>query len=319
MDASPRPLPLTAPRLLEAPGLSTLLRSGDFGEWDALVASTLGHHRSRLLPGSGPFDALMRGGSVDEFQVLLIQGRGQVELLREQSGHAVLWLPLQGLTQERINGTDYLAEPGMALLFQPGDVMQGCTSEAMCGISILIPERYLQGIGASSPLMDRGPMQRQLINAAHQLTEAAAWQPRGASHSAAGLVEALHQWCNPLQAGEQAERLRSRRRRDTVAQACQWISAHLSERFTVVELSQAMGVSTRALQYAFQDELGHTPMAEAKRLRLRQLRHLLQQPELQHQSIAALMEASGLLAGGATAADYRHWCGESPRQTRQRT
>jgi AraC-like DNA-binding protein len=282
------------------------------------VASTLGHHRSRLLPGSGPFDALMRGGAVDEFQVLVIQGRGQVELRREQCGHGVLWLPLQGLTQERINGIDYLAEPGMALLFQPGDAMQGCTSEAMHGISILIPERYLQGNAAPSPLLDRGPMQRQLINAALHLSEAAAWQPRGASHSAAVLVEALHQWRNPLQAGESGERLQSRRRRDTVAQACQWISAHLSERFSVVELSQAMGVSTRTLQYAFQNELGHTPMAEAKRLRMRQLRHLLQQPELQEQSIAALMESSGLLACGATAADYRHWSGESPRQTRQR-
>lgn len=282
------------------------------------MASTLGHHRSRLLPGSGPFDALMRCGAVDDFQVLVIQGRGQVELLREQCSQGVLWLPLQGLTHELINGTEYLAEPGMALLFQPGDVMQGCTSEAMCGISILIPERYLQGIAAPSPLLDRGPLQRQLINAALQLSDVAAWQPRGASHSAAGLVEALHQWCNPLQSGEPAERLQCRRRRHTVAQACQWISAHLSERFSVVELSQAMGVSTRTLQYAFQDELGHTPMAEAKRLRLRQLRHLLEQPELQDQSIAALMEASGLLACGATAADYRHWCGESPRQTRQR-
>jgi AraC family ethanolamine operon transcriptional activator len=93
---------------------------------------------------------------------------------------------------------------------------------------------------------------------------------------------------------------------------------HLSDRFGVVELSSAVGVSTRTLQYAFQEELGHTPMAEAKRLRLRELRQLLKQPDLQLCSIAALMEASGLLACGATAADYRQWCGESPRQTRQR-
>jgi hypothetical protein len=28
------------------------------------------------------------------------------------------------------------------------------------------------------------------------------------------------------------------------------------------------------------------------------------------------MAASGLIASGVTSADYRHWCGESPRQTR---
>jgi AraC family ethanolamine operon transcriptional activator len=258
----------------------------------------------------------MRGGAVDEFQVLLIQGCGQVELRREQCGHGVLWLPLQGLTKEIINGDEHLAEPGTGLLFQPGDAMQGWTSEAMQGISILIPEHYLQGIGAPSPLIDRGQLQRRLINAAHQLIEAAAWQPRGTCHSAAVLVDVLHLWCNPLQPGEQVDRLNARR--DTVDQACQWISTHLNKRFTVVELSKAMGVSTRTLQYAFQEELGHTPMAEAKRMRFRQLRHLLQQPDLQQQSIAALMEAAGLLACGATAADYRHWCGESPRQTRQK-
>jgi AraC family ethanolamine operon transcriptional activator len=95
------------------------------------------------------------------------------------------------------------------------------------------------------------------------------------------------------------------------------MSVHLSERFSVRDLSQAIGVSVRTLQYAFQQEPGQTPMGEAKRLRLRQLRRQLQDPSLQGQSIAALMEASGLLACGATAADYRRWCGETPRQTRQ--
>jgi AraC-like DNA-binding protein len=311
----PSPLPLTASRLRDAPGLHTLLRSDDFGEWDAMVASTLGHHRSRLLPGSEPFDALMLCGAVDEFQVLLIQGQGQVELVREQIGCGVLWLPLQGLTQEVINGVEYLAEPGHALLFQPGDAMQGTTSESMLGLSILIPERHLQGDGPPTPHMDRGPEQRQLIDAAYQLAEAAACQIQGATHTAALLVDALHQCCS---ARQPADRLQSRRRRNTVAQACQWMSDHLSDRFSVDELSSAVGVSTRTLQYAFQEELGHTPMAEAKRLRLRELRQLLMQPDLQLCSIAALMEASGLLACGATAADYRHWCGESPRQTRQR-
>lgn len=303
---------------MDAPGLSTILCTGDFGEWDVLVANTLGHHRSRLRSGSGPFKARIQTAAVEEFQMLLIEGQGQVELLREQCGHGVLWMPLRGATQEIINGCETLAEPGMGLLFQPGDAMQGSTSEELLGVSILIPERHLLGSGATSPLLARGPLQRQLIDAAHQVCAAAAWQPPGSCHSAAALVEALHQWCHPVHAVSKLERSSARRRRDTVAQACQWISDHLSERFSVVELSKAMGVSVRSLQYAFQQELGHTPMAEAKRLRLRHLRYLLQQPNLQRQSIAALMEASGLLAGGATAADYRRWCGESPRQTRRR-
>lgn len=54
--------------------------------------------------------------------------------LREQWGHSVLWLPLRGLSEERINGSPWLAEPGMGLLFQPGDRMQGETSEEIEGV-----------------------------------------------------------------------------------------------------------------------------------------------------------------------------------------
>ncbi|MFM8525394.1 MAG: hypothetical protein ACKOCM_07215 [Cyanobacteriota bacterium] len=51
-------------------------------------------------------------------------------------------------------------------------------------------------------------------------------------------------------------------------------------------------------------------------LRLLWLRESLQNPQTQALTIAALMEASGLLACAATAVDYRQWCGESPRRTR---
>jgi len=79
------------------PGLQTLLKTTDFGEWDHAVSNSLGHHRSRLLPQSPPFAAQMRSGAVEEVKVLLLQGSGQVELLREQAGHD---LPMvRGVTQ----------------------------------------------------------------------------------------------------------------------------------------------------------------------------------------------------------------------------
>lgn len=92
----------------------------------------------------------------------------------------------------------------------------------------------------------------------------------------------------------------------------------LDQRFGVVELSGALEVSTRQLQYSFLQELGRSPMAEAKRLRLQQLRRLLLDREQDQRSIAELMVASGLIASGVTSADYRRWCGESPRRTRLR-
>jgi transcriptional regulator GlxA family with amidase domain len=92
----------------------------------------------------------------------------------------------------------------------------------------------------------------------------------------------------------------------------------LSGRFSLLELSAALQVSPRQLQYSFQEELGRSPMAEAKRLRLQRLRRLLLDPEHSAASVAELMAAAGLIASGVTSADYRRWCGESPRRTRLR-
>lgn len=309
-------------QLLDGPGLRTLLQTEDFGQWEGVLGQTLGYHRSRLLPGSVPFEAHIRAGAVEEFTVLHLQGLGQVELLREQCGHGVLWLPLQGLSHEVINGEELLAEPGMGLLFRPGDHMRGSTSDAITGISIVVPESCLPSDatpinGARSPLLHRGSSARRLIDAAWRLAGSAARPTAGARFAAEALADALQQWgepSDPLDAGISAER-----RRRTVAEACQWMEEHLAERFSASELSRVSNVSVRTLQYSFQQELGCTPMAQAKRLRLRHLRQLLQKPDLAVRSIAELMEASGLLACGVTAADYRQWCGETPRRTRQRS
>jgi len=103
-----------------------------------------------------------------------------------------------------------------------------------------------------------------------------------------------------------------------VADARVWMEQRLAERFSLAELSAAMGRSPRQLQYSFLQEVGHSPMAEAKRLRLRRLRALLQDRAWSQRSVAELMAASGLIASGVTAADYRRWCGERPRDTRRR-
>ncbi len=90
----------------------------------------------------------------------------------------------------------------------------------------------------------------------------------------------------------------------------------LAERFSVVELSAALNVSVRTMQTSFLTELGCSPMAELKRMRLDQLRQLLLDVELHQHSVAELMTQAGLLACGTTSADYQRWCGELPRVTR---
>lgn len=78
---------------------------------------------------------------------------------------------------------------------------------------------------------------------------------------------------------------------------------HLGDRFSLQELSVALGTPARTLQASFQQELGCTSMAQAKRPRLRRLRKLLLDHDQATSSISDLMATSSLLACGATAAD----------------
>jgi AraC-like DNA-binding protein len=311
-----RPEPLQ--RQLLAAGLATVLDTDDFGCWEAAVATTLGHHRSDLLGPSQPFAARFRLGQLGSFGILHLTGRGRVRLLREQRQGSVLWLPLRGMGQERINGGDWLAEPGTGLLVHPGDSLLGDTSEELEGLSILIPDTLaIRPAAAGTPLRAAGPLSQRVLASARQLAAAAAGRPAGAEHAADQFHQDLLRWSESQQQPAPRERITARRRRDMVEEARRWMGSRLPERFGLGELSAALQVSPRQLQYSFLEELGRSPMAEAKRLRLRRLRGLLLDPDEDSRSVAELMAASGLLASGATAADYRRWCGESPRSTRR--
>lgn len=302
---------------LQENGLATVLDTADFDCWAAAVASNLGHHSSALLTPGQPFQARFRVGGVGGYRVLHLQGRGRLRLSREQRDNSVLWLPLRGITQERVNGQPWLAEPGTGLLFHPGDALEGETSEELEGLSILIPpELHRQPERPGPPLLAAGPLQQRVLASARTLAAAAASQPAGAVHAADQLTEALRAWTAGREQPDRRERVTARRRRDSVEKARQWMMPRLGERFGVVELSTAVEVSPRQLQYNFLQELGRSPMAEAKRLRLLRLRALLLDREQDLRSVAELMVAAGLIASGVTSADYRRWWGESPRRTR---
>ena len=300
-------------------GLATVLDTTDFGCWEAAVVSSLGSHRSELLEPRQPFQARFRAGRIGSYGVLHMEGRGRLRLCREQRECSVLWVPLRGMIREHVNGQPWLVEPGTGLLFHPGDVMEGETSEELEGLSILIPpELHGRPERPGSPLLAAGTLQQEVVASARLLATAAAEQPPGAEHAADRFTEALRAWTAWQEQPDRRERITTVRRRESVERARQWMASRLRERFSLQELSQAVGLSPRQLQYNVLQELGRSPMAEAKRLRLQRLRTLLLDPALDHRGVAELMEAAGLLASGVTAADYRRWCGESPRYTRLR-
>jgi len=311
-------LPALLPPRFKAPGLKPLLDTSDFDAWSAAVGANLGDHRSDLLSSAKTFRSRMAVAQSESLQLLHLEGHGAVQLNRVQGEEtAVLWLPLQGYSEEQINGMTVLAEPGMALLLRPGDVLKGRTSRHLEGLSILVPSERLAK--ALPRLLDVGPHNRALIAAAHRFADAIASGAEQGLVGAHGLLDQLERWQLAVLGmhGGQRERITAVRRRTYVAEASAWIVRNLARSFDVSQVAAAINVSVRTLQYACLEETGQSPMAMAKRLRLRQLRSLLQDSDRLEQPISELMEAAGLLACGATAADYRSYCGETPRQTRQ--
>jgi AraC-like DNA-binding protein len=302
---------------LRGAGLAPVLATRDFAEWEEATNRALGHHRSRLVGQAKGFEAHYRIGWAGPLQVLHIRGRGEVELDRTQHSNVVLWLPLHGLSEECINGSPHSAESGMALLFRPGDEMRGRSSQELEGISVLIPETELPGGGPS--LLQRGPRAREVVDRALELAQATAWGRPGVEHGALCIVEALQAWQQEQSDPEKEwrERPGAARARTLVNEGLEWMQAHLSEPFTVTELAAELSSSVRALQYAFQQELGHSPLAEARRQRLRLLRERLLDPKESHVPIGVMMGGCGLLAAGSVAREYRQLWGELPRQTRQ--
>lgn len=311
------------PPLLHGKGLTPLLDSQDFDHWQTIVGCTLGHHRSRLIGSGWPFRARLSCGQAGPFQLVHLCGQGALELERTQpQTHGVFWLPCQGFADERINGEPLRAEPGQALLMRPGDELLGTTTPRLEGVSILVPPEHLQP--RLPALIGRFSHDQALIKAAQQLVAVAVGcgpgGPGGPGKplAAATFLDALQTWqlhCEWLMTGHR-ERVTALKRHQYVVDALEWMQQHLGEPFEIAQVAAGVGVSVRTLQYACLQELGQTPMALAKRQRLSNLRLQLLNPELARYSIADLMGHNGLLACGSTAADYRRYCGESPRETR---
>jgi AraC family transcriptional regulator, ethanolamine operon transcriptional activator len=94
-----------------------------------------------------------------------------------------------------------------------------------------------------------------------------------------------------------------------------YMLAHLRQPIVIENLCEEMGVSERALRYAFHDHFGASPLAYFKMQRLNAIRrHIAGMPP----GTARVQEIArqwGIVHQGNFAADYRRLFGESPSDT----
>jgi AraC-like DNA-binding protein len=97
-----------------------------------------------------------------------------------------------------------------------------------------------------------------------------------------------------------------------VIRACEFVDSHLRAPIALMDLCEAAGVSTRALEYGFRDFYGLGPMAYVRNLRLCRVRHEL----LDHaDSVSSAARRWSFTHMGQFSHDYRALFGEMPSKT----
>jgi AraC-like DNA-binding protein len=100
----------------------------------------------------------------------------------------------------------------------------------------------------------------------------------------------------------------------TIERARQYIEAHSEGPIRMAELARDLGVSLRALQAAFQRQLGRSPTEYLFECRLMNVRqHLLNAPE--GATVTSIATECGFVNLGAFSARYRNAFGELPSET----
>lgn len=142
---------------------------------------------------------------------------------------------------------------------------------------------------------------------------AASSRPVSAAHR--GLLQSAAAALFPEGGPQSFEAREPLQRHRAVVRACAFIDAHLRSSIALADLCEAAGVCTRALEYGFHDFYGLGPMAYVRNLRLCRVRHDLQVPGSEDDSVSSAARRWSFTHMGQFSHDYRVLFGEMPSQT----
>lgn len=119
----------------------------------------------------------------------------------------------------------------------------------------------------------------------------------------------------PIQHEQLKSPLKAFRRSYLVKQANDYMQAHIDQPLTLTDLCEALGTSSRALCYGFQEMLEMSPMSYLKILRLQSVHRALKFAEPGHKTITEIATQFGFYHLGYFAHDYKKMFGELPSAT----
>lgn len=134
-----------------------------------------------------------------------------------------------------------------------------------------------------------------------------------------GLDDLFYRWAATALMAQRPDPLerRGRLRNSALDVVCDLVRTTGERSLTLTEMEAVSGLSARALQYAFRDRFGCSPMQwqRRERLILAQQRLLQFGPEI---SVTRLAHAMGFSSSAAFTTVYKRQFGETPSQTRER-
>jgi AraC-like DNA-binding protein len=257
-----------------------------------------------------------------------------------ESNATTLYVPLRGTYRFRIGNRRYLAQGNVSGMLLSGRPIVG-GPEATAGMALNLDEARLTQVGLAmtggSSVDFQLDRDREIPLLSPALTHRASTLPELLRQLDAaiqtpelipllGLDDLLYRHLALLlapQALSAREPLKPQHKvsRDLVRRLCEMIMAQLPESPSLSALEEASGLSTRAVQYAFQRYLGCTPIEWIRGQRLERVHARLRQPA-EDDTVARIALAEGFPHLGDFAGRFKARFGESPsivlRRARER-
>jgi len=240
-------------------------------------------------------------------------------------------------TKGTVNGL--AIHPELLVAVEPGTKVVIVTDVGYESISLLVPpseiHAHLRDRGREadfdSPkgavnLRADGASVRRLFDWGKKLVDTAARQPALFDHRKdrrdAAQVEMIETLLATLGTARNIEPTRADHARQSqslvVKTAEDWALSHAHDRIYVTDLCRAAGVSERALEYAFKEVMGLTPMAYLVRLRLHRARQALLAGTHGSTTVSAVALDWGFWHFGDFSRAYKDCFGELPSDTLRR-
>lgn len=304
----------------------------------AVVSGLLG--RCSLRPESTaavPFQTTLNAVRIRDVTMAYIDFHAPTTVdVRRTGDHYTVHMPTSGLATAGYRGQRIEVNPYHVLVVSPGEVLRIRFEHDSPQVILRIEQEAVDR--TLTRMLGRAPGSRVLFDPVLDLTAepAVRWHtvmqllstelvtPGSLLHagSGAGQIEdfvistlLLIQGSNHI-IGESAPGGSARR---TVQRAIAYIEAHLAAAVSMTDLASATGMSVRAIQQGFQEDLGTTPMAYLRDRRLDRVRAELSDAlPSDRVTVTAVAQKWGFTHLGNFAAGYHRRFGETPSQTLRR-